>query len=66
MNNEQPRITTRAGSELSEADAKLIIQMADVCFNEGIGPNDAELLEDIYAQRPDLFAEYGHILRTRK
>lgn len=48
-------------NSLSKEWARVILDMAEVCFSEGIGPDDSEILKFIAVNHPELKAEYPHL-----
>ncbi len=48
-------------NSLSLEWARIICEMEDVCFGEGIGPDSSEILAYIFARYPQLREEFSHL-----
>ena len=59
INNANGAIEMSEKKELtvSKGGAKIIITMAEICHGEGIGPNYAQLLQEIILAYPELESE---------
>ena len=52
---EQLRLRARPGTvEITEADARVILGMSEVCDCEGIGPDDTDLKKRLIAAFPNI------------
>lgn len=43
------------------SDARIILEMEEVCYSEGIGPNSGDLILWIGNRYPELKAEFGYL-----
>ena len=46
---------------LNKANAIVVIQMQEVCWSEGVGPDCTDLMRRIRNKWPDLVEQYAHL-----